>query len=153
MHYRRIRLTGAAGEADTQYGKRMGQIPCGVDGCDRKYFAKGLCSMHYNRKRLTGDAGEAAPRRGIRPTGEWYVNSDGYVQRSFHGKTELQHRVVMSEHLGRELFPDENAHHKNGDRSDNRISNLELWSTWQPAGQRVEDKIAWARELLARYNE
>jgi hypothetical protein len=71
MHYSRIRLTGTAGSSDTQYGKRMGQLPCEVDGCDRKYFSKGLCNMHYNRKRLTGDAGEAAPRRGIRPPGEY----------------------------------------------------------------------------------
>jgi hypothetical protein len=107
--------------------------------------------MHYNRKRLTGDAGEAEPRRGIKPPGEWYINPDGYVQRSHEGKTQLQHRVVMAKHLGRELFPDERPHHKNGDRSDNRISNLELWSTWQPAGQRVEDKLKWAREIMQRY--
>lgn len=59
----------------------------------------------------------------------------------------------MEHHLGRALFRDETVHHKNGDRSDNRRENLELWSSWQPSGQRVEDKIAWARELLARYEE
>ena len=39
----------------------------------------------------------------------------------------------------------------NGDRADNRPENLELWSSWQPAGQRVTDKVQWAKELLARY--
>ena len=48
------------------------------------------------------------------------------------------------------LIPHENV---NGDRLDNRIENLELWTTSQPSGQRVEDKIAWAKEFLAEYGE
>jgi len=57
----------------------------------------------------------------------------------------------MERAIGRELLPFENVHHVNGDRLDNRLENLELWSTSQPTGQRVEDKVAWALELLALY--
>ena len=83
-----------------------------------------------------------------------HVSPDGYVKvpdKSGRGRSILEHRLAMEEHLGRQLLPTENVHHKNGDRQDNRIENLELWSTSQPQGQRPEDKLKWAKEILALY--
>ena len=60
----------------------------------------------------------------------------------------------MAEHLGRPLLENEDVHHRNGDRLDNAIGNLELWVyRKQPRGQRVADLLADARRIIAEYGE
>jgi hypothetical protein len=86
------------------------------------------------------------------------VKREGYVlvYAKGHPNARLDGRIpehvkVMSDVLGRPLFPGENVHHKNGHKADNRPGTLELWFVRQPHGQRVEDLVAWAKELLTRY--
>ena len=71
--------------------------------------------------------------------------------RAGKGNCVFEHILVMEQILGRHLLPEESVHHLNGVRDDNDPENLELWTRPQPTGIRVSDAIAWAREILARY--
>lgn len=53
-----------------------------------------------------------------------FATKNGYV---------LEHRIVMENHLGRLLNPDEIVHHENGQKKDNRIINLVILSKLEHA--------------------
>lgn len=117
--------------------------------CKNKRSSNGYCGTHYKRWKKYGDplVGKrvytgAAKYRFKVAKDHPNARSDGQI---------MEHRLVMSNHIGRALLPYENVHHINGDRYDNRIENLELWSHSQPRGQRIEDKVKWAIELLQTY--
>ena len=145
VHYMRAKRGGNMDDPikDVQKGRK-----CKIEGCDGIYRAKGYCRTHYWRHR-TGRDINAPINKARKSTKDGLINKSGY--RIVKGKVE--HRSVMEKHLGRKLYPEESVHHKNGDKSDNRIENLELWSKKHPYGQRVEDKVVYAKEILSKYDK
>lgn len=152
----------AHGERNRRWGDPRADIPigsrgaslkglfCSADGCGLPAycrFSDGLvrCQSHH---RYFGKYGTNEPP--VRPIPVRY-NNRGYLVQRVNGRDILQHRHIMEGILGRALLPNENVHHINGVRDDNRVENLEVWSSSQPAGQRIEDKVLWAREILALY--
>lgn len=154
-HYLRLIRHGDV-LADRPLDRRV-NTTCTVDGCDRDATAGGMCPTHRIRLRRHGDAKAAVPIQ--TPVGGGFVHK-GYRRvpvppelRWLVGgaPNDLEHRFVMAQLLGRPLRPDESVHHRSGDRLDNRPENLELWSRYQPRGQRVGDKVEYAIEILTRY--
>lgn len=126
-------------------------MECSFDGCAKAVVAKRLCTGHYWQQ----SKGKALTplRAHVREMGKpGTITPQGYRRMSVKGRSIYQHRLVMQEMLGRPLRDDENVHHINGVRDDNRPENLELWVRRQPTGQRVEDLVAWAREIIERYD-
>lgn len=119
---------------------------CTFEDCGRKAYSKQFCNPHYKQQYR----GEPLRKLVVRD-GEGSVDWNGYRVIYRDRKKIFEHRYVMEQALGRKLLPGENVHHKNGVRHDNRLENLELWVISQPCGQRVPDLVAWAYEILKRY--
>ena len=148
FHYRR-KLAGVS------FDKRRRGDKCIVANCDRVGGSgDSLCHKHHYRKQqgLPLDAeGDLRNRHKVKNGTRRLLKDTGYMQIKITGGFIYEHRHVMQEHIGRMLESHETVHHLNGNRADNRLENLELWSSSHPPGQRVEDKIRWAKQFLALY--
>lgn len=112
-----------------------------------------------NPKSLPGKHGHHA--KGER-NGRWnndLKSSHGYVlvrvgdgnERGFGSRRQYryQHDILMESRIGRPLAGGEVVHHKNGDKSDNRIDNLEL--TTPSRHQRYHANNTRLRDALGRF--
>lgn len=143
---------------------------CAAPDCGDKAHSKGYCQSHYQRVRKGLPIDQALRKLAPKGSGT-YTDGYHYIVAKNHpnamGRSGVigAHRLIMAEMLGRPLLPGETVHHKNGNRSDNRLHkghelhcpnglsccNLELWASSQVPGQRVRDLISWAETLLQVY--
>lgn len=119
-----------------------------------KKYQKNACPRCQKPKSMYSLLCRKCSKPGTPENPNWRIDKRGYVVWGIKGKKMIrQHRFVMEKHLGRSLLKHENVHHKNGIRSDNRLENLELWTTSQPCGQRVEDKLSWCKWFISQYEK
>lgn len=150
LHYGRAYHEGSVGDVTPRETNKTG-VACKVEGCEKAAVGKGYCPTHYQRLRTKGEAGGVELMRAAQGTGS--ITESGYRVVVVDGEYVYEHRQVMEKMLGRKLGPNENVHHRNGDRAFNVESNLELWSTQQPSGQRIEDKVEFAKAILTKYGK
>lgn len=138
-HYERWRRTGEAGGPGDARASDF--TMCSVDGCDRTdHGGRGWCNKHYQRWKSHGD-----PEYLERPTyGEGRrVRSDGYIDiwdpehplAAAYGYV-AEHRKVAWD-AGLLTDPANHVHHKNHDKTDNRLENLEVLTPGEHGGRHV----------------
>ena len=94
--------------------------------CGRKAGGKKFGQVYWGER-------ASAWKGGRRLDGEGYVlvtippdDPLHCMTRSGPGRSVKEHRLVMARHLGRPLRSDEVVHHKNRDKADNHLENLQL---------------------------
>ncbi|MCH9020375.1 MAG: HNH endonuclease [Proteobacteria bacterium] len=157
-HYNTLRRRGLIKTDKIRAAQIRNAEGCHVTSCIKKARHRGYCNSHYHRLRRYGDPTHLPETTRHRYQKKTLAN--GYVTvwcpgdphaKLSNGTRAFEHRLVMADMIGRPLRQNEAPHHINGNRADNRPENLELWVRAQPTGQRVEDMVAWAEEILECY--
>ena len=116
-----------------------------------------FCSKncHYNFKRLLGDHKE--PKRYVHPYGYVVLMDHKHprnIERKLQGKKPVyikEHRLVMEKYLKRKLNPGEIVHHKNHDKLDNRIENLEVMD-WRAHHSHHANRQVFKKDIKGRFS-
>lgn len=78
----------------------------------------------YCSKQCSAIASRGKPK--VRRRRGYGISANGYRLLFIGGEQVYEHRHVVSKHIGRTLRGDEEVHHVNGNRLDNKIENLRL---------------------------
>lgn len=94
--------------------------------CQKQFRPRGAGSKYCSRLCAWANNGKNQRRKAE----SWWTNSRGYIEGRvwINGKRVAvkQHRWIAERILGRPLLPEEDVHHINGNKTDNRVENLEV---------------------------
>lgn len=129
------------------------EFECKCDGCSKIFWIgrskknkeiKRNCNIWCSMscaKQFSHCAEDNAAWKG----GNDKVSNNGYIWAYVgprypgnHNGRMLKHRFVMEQFLGRSLKRKESVHHKDGNKQNNDLSNLELWKSTHCSGIKVQ---------------
>ena len=157
------RLKVLRGVGSNKWGESIWECKC---DCGEIIIATGSklrggrtksCSCLRNEK--SGERGRAQ-LKGNKYTwnGGRFKTREGYCRVVLKGHPRadvrgyvLEHLLVMENHIGRPVERDETVHHKNGNKSDNRIENLGLRVGNHGRGGDIDHVVKYAIKILKRY--
>lgn len=111
MHYKRWKRNGEPVRVLRKYTFEK----CETEGCDKYAVRKGLCKPCSLRMLRRGTT-----ERAQAPHGSGCLTKAGYRVVTIQGEREYEHRVKA------QPKPGEVVHHKDGNRSNNDLDNLEI---------------------------
>lgn len=127
MQWPKGNLIGSLNVLEIQKGKRRGFVAVCRCSCGRRVAVP--LSRLLKKTGVKRSCGRReCDRRFQNPDGPGSRIHRGYRYICVKRKWVAEHRLVMEEALGRPLASTEHVHHRNGDRLDNNIANLECLS-------------------------
>lgn len=108
-------------------GATLKELSCDL-GLSDEMIRRMMVAAGIKRRPRGQPVGKYLPSGGrtVDKNGYVLVKADGHPHANNSGYCR-EHRLVMEKVLGRYLRPEEVVHHVNGDTSDNRIDNLQLY--------------------------
>lgn len=90
--------------------------------CSRECHGKSVLGSKENQQKIRRNFAEKHHRW----KGGKTKRKDGYILLCVKGKRVFEHRYIMENHLGRKLTFNETVHHIDGNRNNNKLTNLEV---------------------------
>jgi hypothetical protein len=152
MHYRRWQRYGDVSITKLNRENTPVVQPCKIYGCKNSAYWRddgrfGMCRTHYRRQQRHGDVSIVKHT----PKGTGTI-CKGYRRGGKYGKNVAEHVAIMEKALGRKLkpFPLEVVHHKNLNKLDNRLENLEVMSQAEHAALHMAMRLNHANSPVVR---
>lgn len=98
-------------------------------------LVRNLCPACYKREWRKG-----YPDRDINQAGLGHIDPQGYRRLQINKRQINEHTLIVEKYLGRRLTKDEVVHHKDGDKLNNNIENLELMTRSEHGKLHAEER-------------